>query len=97
MLQEGLLEEIRELLSAYPEFSSTACQAIGYKEFIPYLDGSISLNEAADMVKQATRNYAKRQLTWFRKIDSLIWIENKNSSQVVEIILDHRKNPNSMQ
>lgn len=95
MLQEGLLDEIRDLLAAFPEFSNTACQAIGYKEFIPYLNGSVSLKEAVDMVKQATRNYAKRQLTWFRKMDSLVWIENQNSNQVMDIILNKIENSDS--
>ena len=62
MLEEGLVEEARSLRSTY---GKTAAQAIGYKELDPYFDGLISLDEAAENIKRATRNYAKRQLTWF--------------------------------
>lgn len=62
MLEEGLVEEARSLRSTY---GKTAAQAIGYKELDPYFDGLISLDEASENIKRATRNYAKRQLTWF--------------------------------
>ena len=62
MLEEGLVEEARSLRSTY---GKTAAQAIGYKELDPYFDGLISLYEASENIKRATRNYAKRQLTWF--------------------------------
>lgn len=86
MLEEGLLDEIRRLLHDFPTFSNTAYQAIGYKEFIPVLQMETTVTEAASVVKQATRNYAKRQLTWFRKMDSLIWINNQETKEVVETI-----------
>jgi len=87
MLEHGLLDEIRRLITDYPILSNTACQAIGYKEFIPVIQGKISLEEAADSVKQATRNYAKRQLTWFRKMDGLTWIMNQDTGQAAATIL----------
>ncbi len=89
MLETGLIEEIKKLLLDFPTLSNTAYQAIGYKEFVPYLQNKTSLKEAADSVKKATRNYAKRQLTWFRKMESLVWINNQETTQVVEAIIQH--------
>ena len=67
MLREGLLDEVRSLYSeGLLNKGTTAAQAIGYKEFISYLDGEWTLDEAADQLKLSTRRYAKRQLTWFR-------------------------------
>ncbi len=86
MIEDGLLAEIVELLKEYPLLSNTAYQAIGYKEFFPYIKNEISLDDAINQVKQSTRNYAKRQLTWFRKMDSLIWINNKNTKEIIDII-----------
>ena len=53
---------------------NTAKQAIGYKELKPYLDGFVSLEEAAEKLKTETRRYAKRQLTWFRRNDKIHWL-----------------------
>ena len=67
MMREGLLEEVRALYdTGRLQNDSTAAQAIGYKEIIKYLNGEISLDEAAEEIKLGTRRYAKRQLTWFR-------------------------------
>lgn len=72
MVDMGLLEETKKFYET--ETASTACQAIGYKEMKPYLDGLISLDEAKDNLKQATRRYAKRQLTWFRRNEKTKWL-----------------------
>ena len=64
MLENGLLEEAKRVLE-HP--SQTALQAIGYKELLPYFRGACSLAEAADAIRQSSRNYAKRQITWFRR------------------------------
>lgn len=69
MLEKGLEEEAREFFTHIDY--STSAQAIGYKELKPYLDGECSLSECVGALKQATRNYAKRQLTWFNKIKEL--------------------------
>lgn len=71
MFEQGLLEEARRFLGAD---TGTSAQAIGYKELFPCLRGEISLEEAAEALKQATRRYAKRQLTWFRKDGRIHWI-----------------------
>ena len=74
MLEQGLLEEIRSLLdSGIPE-SATAMQAIGYKEFIDALRVRIPMEQAVSDLKQATRRYAKRQKTWFRRNRDIHWI-----------------------
>ena len=66
MLEQGLIEETQSLLEKHGRIKNFVC-TIGYKEILSYLDGEMSLEEATDKLKQHTRNYAKRQLTWFRK------------------------------
>ncbi len=72
MLEMGLLDEAREFYREHK--GKTAAGAIGYKELKPYLDGEMSLDEAVERLKQVTRNYAKRQLTWFKKDEYINWI-----------------------
>ena len=74
MLSAGLLEEVRALVDSGVPRSSTALQAIGYKELLPVLDGEASLAEAAEEVKLRSRQYAKRQLTWLRRNGEIHWI-----------------------
>ncbi len=74
MLEKGLLEEIRGLLDRGTPRECTAMQAIGYKEFLPVLDGLMPLETAVEQVKQGSRRYAKRQLTWFRRNSKVHWI-----------------------
>ncbi len=93
MLEKGLLEEIQGLLDRGTPRECTAMQAIGYKEFLPVLDGTMPLETAAEQVKQGSRRYAKRQLTWFRRNPNIHWIlQNRETafsdvfSQAVEQI-----------
>ena len=93
MLENGLLEEIRGLLDRGTPRECTAMQAIGYKEFLPVLDGAMPLETAVEQVKQGSRRYAKRQLTWFRRNPNIHWIlQNRETafsdvfSQAVEQI-----------
>ena len=86
MLQDGLLEEIRGLLNAGVSEKCTAMQAIGYKEFIPVLRDDLSVEVAAAQVKQASRHYAKRQLTWFRRNPHIHWLRRKKSDGTAEIL-----------
>ena len=72
MMERGLLREAEEYY-ALPQ-ADTASQAIGYKELKGYFDGAVTLEEAAENLKKATRHYAKRQLTWFRKNERIRWI-----------------------
>ena len=73
MLEMGLIEEVKFILNKYDEFP-TAMQAIGYKEVVEFLDNKISYDEMVEKIKQETRRYAKRQLTWFRKNKEIVWI-----------------------
>ncbi len=75
MIEKGLVEEVERLYenNILPK-NSTAAQAIGYKEIIEYICGEASLAEAVEKIKTSTRKYAKRQLTWFRRNKSTIWL-----------------------
>lgn len=73
MLSAGLVEEARRFWSS--DLGSTAPAAIGYKELLPYLRGELPLDVCADNLKRATRRYAKRQLTWFRRDPSIHWFD----------------------
>ena len=75
MLEGGLLDEVRRLLAEGHRHSLTSAQAIGYKELVAVLDGKRTLEDAASAVKQATRRYVKRQLTWFRADPRIVWMD----------------------
>ena len=91
MLQAGLLDEIRSLLARGISPQTTAMQAIGYKEFFSALDGSCSLQEAAALVQQRSRNYAKRQLTWFRRNPDIRWLRLSGQESFDEILASARQ------
>lgn len=87
MLSEGLLDEIRHLLdNGIPE-KCTAMQAIGYKEYIDAFHGRCTVDEATKQVQQASRHYAKRQLTWFRRNPDIRWILRKDNEKTQEILM----------
>ena len=91
MLNAGLLEEIRALLcSGIPE-KCTAMQAIGYKEFTAALDGRCTVEAAADQVRQSSRRYAKRQLTWFRRNGRIHWLRRGPGEGSAEILASARR------
>ena len=91
MLQAGLLEEIRDLLASGIPAKATSMQAIGYKEFVAALEGKVTIEEAAEEVKQASRRYAKRQLTWFRRNKSFHWLMRQNGESGEEILEKARR------
>ena len=74
MLDAGLLDEAK-LVYDHRQTYRTAAQAIGYKEFFPYFEGTAPLDACTEKLKQASRNYAKRQLTWFRHMDGVVWLD----------------------
>jgi len=78
MIEEGLIDEVKALKERYPFWSKTARQAIGYKEILDYLDNKITLDEAVELIKKRTRNFAKRQITWFKKEKDVVWIDVNN-------------------
>ena len=96
MLKEGLLDEVRAIQSRLKDAGkTTSLQAIGYKEIIDFYDGKISLDEAIEKVKKESRNYAKRQLTWFRRNQDIVWLEVidsiENKLEIIENLLKEEK------
>lgn len=93
MLEQGLIQEVENLILKYGENMPTAMQGLGYKEVKEYLDKKITKEEMIEKIKQETRRYAKRQLTWFKKNKNTIWLEaslgvNKNLEIILENIKD---------
>ena len=86
MLEQGLIQEIKDLLASGIPAKCTAMQAIGYKEFGAALDGQITIEEAADQVKKSSRHYAKRQLTWFRRNKNMHWLTRHPGEGADEIL-----------
>lgn len=86
MLEQGLIEEIRDLLSSGIPEKATSMQAIGYKEFVDALQGRCSMEEATALVQQSSRHYAKRQLTWFRRNSAIHWLRRKSGDTTKEIL-----------
>ena len=86
MLEMGLVKEIQDLLDSGIPSNCTAMQAIGYKEFLAAMDGRITIAEAADQVRQSSRHYAKRQLTWFRRNQNIHWLRRSPSTGSKEIL-----------
>ena len=88
MIEQGLIEEVKEILKKYDEFP-TAMQGLGYKEVVQYLKGEYTKEEMIEKLKMETRRYAKRQLTWFRKSKQIIWLDGENGIQNnMKIILE---------
>ena len=84
MLETGLEQEARQLLEN-GDLVGTAAQAIGYKEMLAYFCGEATLAEAADLIRQKSRNYAKRQLTWFQRDERVNWITYNQSEAEAEV------------
>ena len=89
MLDMGLIEEAKNFFSKGD--LPTAAQAIGYKELLPYLKGEKELSECVEHLKQETRKYAKRQLTWFRKDERIHWIKADDTVSLREIFEKAKK------
>lgn len=85
MLEAGLLKEVNNLSSMGYTKEMQSMKGIGYKELLQYLEGEVSLEKAIENIKQFSRNYAKRQLTWFRKDPRAIWIDKDNFKDDVEV------------
>ncbi len=88
MFENGLEKEINDLLAEKAvDFSCQSMQAIGYKEFKDYFDGTATIEEVKEKIKQHTRNYAKRQITWFKGIENAVWLGDEtieeNKSRII--------------
>lgn len=77
MLRAGLVDEVRRLRDMGCHSGQVSMQGLGYKEILDYLDGRCTLDEAVDLIKRDTRHFAKRQLTWFRREKSVLWVEKE--------------------
>ena len=80
MIEAGLEDEVRNLLNKYSEFP-TAMQGLGYKEVKEYFDGFLTRDEMIEKIKQESRRYAKRQLTWFRRNEDIIWLDKDDGME----------------
>lgn len=88
MINQGLEKEVRNLLEKYSEFP-TAMQGLGYKEVVEYFNGILTRGEMIDKIKQESRRYAKRQLTWFRRNKEIIWLNaNEEMEKNIKTILE---------
>ncbi len=90
MMEQGLLDEVKKL---YEYRNLNALNTVGYSELFKYLDGEITLQEATDQIKQNTRRFAKRQLTWFRKDDNTKWFEPNHLDEVITHITEILSRP----
>lgn len=80
MLEQGLIEEVKNLINKYSNMP-TAMQGLGYKEVKEFLDGNISKEEMIEKIKMETRRYAKRQITWLKRIKNIIWLDGLNKTE----------------
>ncbi|MDD3832169.1 MAG: tRNA (adenosine(37)-N6)-dimethylallyltransferase MiaA [Clostridia bacterium] len=88
MVKQGLIEEVQNVYADYHDRRLQALQGIGYKEIIQYLEGEITLSDSVDLIKRHSRNYAKRQLTFLKRLNP-IWLDvTSTQSNVIDTILD---------
>jgi tRNA dimethylallyltransferase len=85
MMEAGLLKEVENV---FPKRHLNALRTVGYTELFAYLNHEITLNEAVDLIKQNSRRYAKRQMTWFRKHQDAVWIPFDTSEKMIQNIVD---------
>jgi tRNA dimethylallyltransferase len=83
MMAGGWLDEVRRLLATYGTLSHTAAEATGYRELIDHLAGKMSLDEAAEQIKIATRQLARRQMKWFRRFREVKWLKGDQPAEAV--------------
>lgn len=89
MLENGLIEEVKNLLARYPNRDNISYKAIGYKEVIKYVDKKISLDEMKENLKKNSRRFAKRQFTWFNADKRIKWFDvNENKDDLVSKVLN---------
>ncbi len=87
MLGEGLLDEVKTLIESGVSADTTSMQGLGYKEIVRYLNGEYDLDRAIYLIKQGTRHFAKRQLSWFRREKEVIWIDKNDFGHDDEAII----------
>ena len=95
MLERGLVGEVQKLLDAGYQEGLSSMQALGYQQIIGYLNGRLSFDEAVARVKRDTRRFAKRQLSWLRREENIIWLERENyrssegaANRIIDILME---------
>ena len=83
MMRDGLLEEVKHL---YPFRKENSLNTVGYKELFQYLDGEWSLETAVEKIKRNTRVYAKKQMTWFKRDESIRWFHPDQQQEIIQAI-----------
>ena len=95
MIENGLVEEVKSLKERGLTIDNISMQGLGYKEILAYLDGEITLDEAIYIIKRDTRHFAKRQITWFKRENDVIWINKEdfdfNDNKILEFIKEQLK------
>lgn len=91
MVENGLLEEVTALREIGYSNTLVSMQGVGYKEVLAYLDGEITFDESVELIKKNTRHFAKRQLTWFRKEEEVIWVNKQDFDYDETKILEYMK------
>ncbi|MFM1650917.1 tRNA (adenosine(37)-N6)-dimethylallyltransferase MiaA [Brevibacillus sp. B_LB10_24] len=86
MIEAGLVEEVRQLLDSGVDPAAVSMQGLGYKELVPYLYGEIPLEQAVAAIKQRTRHFAKRQLSWFRRMSDIQWFDVTDSEEYSSVV-----------
>ncbi|WP_458458833.1 tRNA (adenosine(37)-N6)-dimethylallyltransferase MiaA [Pseudobutyrivibrio sp.] len=92
MIEDGLVDEVKALVNAGVKKGMTAMDGIGYKELLDYLEGDGTLCDAIELIKKKSRNYAKRQLTWFRREKEVIWLDKTvytSDDKLLDVILSN--------
>ena len=88
MMDEGLLDEVKRLMDMGYTKDLNSMQGIGYKEVMDYFDGKASLEETVEIIKQSSRRYAKRQLTWFRRDERIHYVSSENPFEEAKLLID---------
>ena len=86
MFEQGLVNEVRKLQKMGYEKNITAMQGLGYKEIFAYLRGEATLDEAKFIIKRDTRHYAKRQLTWFKRLENIHWMDVDEDTNIEKLV-----------
>lgn len=86
MLKKGLVEEVKRLLEMGYDKNLTSMQGLGYKEIVAYLEGKRTLIESTEILKRDTRRFAKRQFTWFKRIENIHWVDRDNFNSKEELV-----------
>ncbi len=92
MIADGWVEETRALLQKYGQLSQTAGAATGYKEIIDHLSGKLSLDDAIEQIKIATRQLARKQMKWFKRFENVQWLAGDTAIETnIQAILQHAR------